>query len=61
MEQLDHQSSKSLERSGYPDCWADFDQNALGGMNVNLKLAGLVNGGVEQSKQTLDVEVSLPR
>ena len=47
MEELDHQTSESLERTRYADRRADFDQNTLGSVNVYLQLSGLVDGGVE--------------
>jgi hypothetical protein len=61
VEQLDHQTSKSLECSRDADGWADFDQNAFSGVDVDLELAGLVDGRVQECKQALDVEVSSPK
>lgn len=36
MEELNHQAGKPLERAWYADRRADFDQNALGSVDVNL-------------------------
>ena len=55
MEELDHQAGESLERARDADRRADFDQNALGGVDVDLQLSGLVDGRVEQSEQTLSM------
>ena len=60
MEELNHETGESLECSRNPDGRADFDQDASRGVDVDLKLAGLVDGGVEQCKQALDIEVSSP-
>ena len=47
MEELNHETSKALERSGYADGRADFDENSFGGVYIDLKLASFVDGGVE--------------
>ena len=60
MKELDHETGKSLECSGNADCWANFDQHALCGVYIDLQLASLIDGGVEESKQALNVEVSSP-
>lgn len=57
MEQLDHQTSEALECSRNADRRADFDEDPFGGVDVNLQSAGLVDGRVEESKQTLETEV----
>jgi hypothetical protein len=53
MEELDHETSESLECSWDADGWADFDENALGRVDVDLKLASLVDRRVEEGKETL--------
>jgi hypothetical protein len=53
MEQLHHQTSKSLERSGNADGGADSNEHVLGCLNVNLKLARLVDGRIQKGEQTL--------
>lgn len=50
MQQLNHQACKPLEGSRNANTRADFDQNALGGVDVNLEFAGLVDWRVEESK-----------
>lgn len=54
MQQLDHQTGETLESSGNADGGVDFDQDALGSVDENLKPTGLVDGGVEQSKKALE-------
>lgn len=53
VEQLDHQTGESLERSRNADGGVDFNQHTLGRVDENLQATGLVHGGVEKSKQTL--------
>ena len=53
-----HKTSKPLECSWNADGWADFNQNTLCSVDVDLELAGFVDRAIEQSKQALDVEVS---
>lgn len=53
MQQLHHQSSKSLKGTGYPHNWADLNENSLGGVDVYLEFPRFVDWRVEQSKQTL--------
>ena len=53
MQELDHETCKPFEGSRDADGWVDFDQDAFGGMNVNLKLAGFVDWRVEESKEAL--------
>lgn len=47
MQELDHESGKTLECSRNANRGIDFDQNAFCGMDVNLKFTGFINGGVE--------------
>jgi hypothetical protein len=58
MEQLDHQACEALERAGNADCRADSDKHVLRRLDVNLQLARLVDGRVEERKQTLRCHVS---
>ena len=53
MQELDHETCKPFEGSRDADGWVDFDQDAFGGVNVNLKLAGFVDWRVEESKEAL--------
>lgn len=47
MKQLHHQTGESLEGSGNTDSGADFDEDALGGVYVDLQLASLVDGRIK--------------
>lgn len=42
VEQLDHQTGEALEGTRNADGGRDFDEDALGGVDVDLELAGLV-------------------
>lgn len=53
MEELDHQTSETLEGTGNANGGADFDQDTLGCVNVDLELAGLVERRVKKSEKTL--------
>ena len=53
MEELDHETSESLEGTRDPDGWADFDKNTLGSVDIDLKLAGFVDRGIEEGKKAL--------
>ena len=55
MKKLDHQTGEALEGTGNADGRADFDQDTLCCVNVNLKFAGLVERRVEEGEQTLRV------
>lgn len=55
MKQLDHQTGEPLECTRNPDRRAHFDQNALGGLDIDLELSGLVDRGVEQGEEALEV------
>lgn len=55
VEELDHQTSETLEGTGNADGGADFDQDTLGRVNVDLEFAGLVERRVEQSEETLRI------
>lgn len=53
MEQLDHQAGKAFEGAGDADGGGDFDEDAFGGVDVDLQFAGFVDGGVEEGEETL--------
>jgi hypothetical protein len=55
MKQLDHETSKSLECTWDSDGRAYFDQDTFGGVDVDLKLSSLVDRGVEEGKETLQI------
>lgn len=58
MKKLDHKTGESLECTGDADRWVDLDENSSGGVDVNLKFAGLVDGRVEEGKKALQQSVS---
>lgn len=47
MEELHHQAGEALEGSRYPNSRADFNEDALGGVDINLQLPSFVDGGIE--------------
>ena len=53
MKELDHETSKSLEGTGNSDTRADLDEDAFGGVDIDLKLSGLIDRRIEESKETL--------
>jgi hypothetical protein len=53
MEELDHQPGESLKGTGNANAGVDLDEDALGGMDVDLEFTGLVDGGVEEGEETL--------
>lgn len=53
VQQLHHQAGKTLESARNPDGRIDFDEDALGGMDVNLQFTRLVDRRVEQGQQAL--------
>lgn len=53
VKELNHQSGKPLEGPRNTHRGVHFNQNPLGGMDKNLKLASLVDGGVEKGQETL--------
>jgi hypothetical protein len=61
VKQLHHQSSEALERSRNPNRRAHFDQHVLLRVDVDLQLAGLVDGRVKQGEQTLKRPVARKR
>ena len=56
MKKLDHQTGETLEGTGNADSRADFDQDTLCCVNVNLKLASLVERRVEEGKEALRID-----
>jgi hypothetical protein len=58
VKKLNHEASETLEGSRYTDSRADFDENAFGGVNVDLEFAGFVDWRVEESKKALCTGVS---
>lgn len=55
MKKLDHQTGEALEGTRDADGRADFDQDTLCCMNVDLKLAGLVERRVEEGEEALRI------
>ncbi len=53
MQELDHQSRKSLVRSGGSNLGVDLDQDFFGGCNVNLQEARLVQWAVQKGQDFL--------
>lgn len=53
VKELNHQPGKPLEGPRNTHRGVHFNQNPLGGMDKNLKLASLVDGGVEKGQETL--------
>lgn len=56
VEQLDHQTRKTLEGSGNANGGVDFDQNTLSSVDKDLQAASLVDGRVEKGKKALGEE-----
>lgn len=50
MQELHHKASKSLESSGDANRGRNFNQDALGGVDVNLKLASFVDGRIQKGQ-----------
>lgn len=50
---LTHETRETLKGTGYPDAGVDLDEDALGGVDVDLEEAGLVEGRVEEGEETL--------
>ena len=47
---MNHETGESLEGTRDADRRTDFDEDALGGVDVDLEFTGLVDGRVEESK-----------
>jgi hypothetical protein len=60
VEQLYHETSEALKCSGDADRRADSDEHVLVRLDVYLEPAGLVDGRIEESKETLTSRVSGP-
>lgn len=56
VQQLDHQTSETLECAGNANGGVNFDQDTLGGVDENLQAASLVDGGVEEGEKALEQE-----
>lgn len=50
MQKLDHETSESLEGSRNTDGGRNLDQDALGGVDINLEFAVLIDGRVQQGQ-----------
>ena len=61
VKKLYHQTCEPLERSWDADRWRHLDQHPLRRLDVNLQLAGLVDGRVQQGEQTLTKRRSVSR
>jgi hypothetical protein len=53
MEELNHETSKTLECTRDADGGVDFDKDAFRGVDIDLEFAGLVDGRVEEGKEAL--------
>jgi hypothetical protein len=53
VEELDHETSESLEGTRNSNGRAYFNEDSFGGVDVNLKLPYLVDRRIEKSKETL--------
>ena len=53
VQELYHETGETFECAGDADGWVDFDENAFGGVDVDLELASLVDRGVEKGEETL--------
>ena len=55
MEELNHEAGEALEGARDADGGGDFDENAFGGVDVDLEFAGFVDGGVEEGEEALSM------
>lgn len=53
MEKLDHETGESLEGTWYADAGAHLDEDSFSGVDVDLKLAGLVDRRIKEGQKTL--------
>lgn len=53
VKELNHQTGKPLECPRNAHGGIHFDQDALGGMDEDLQLSGLVDRGIEEGQETL--------
>lgn len=58
MKELDHETGEALEGTWDADSGRDLDQDTFGGVDINLKLASLIEGRVKQREETLLRRVS---
>lgn len=54
VQELHHEACEALEGAWDADGRADFDQHALGGVDVDLESAGFVDGRVEEREEALN-------
>lgn len=50
VQELDHETCETLERTRDAHGWGNLDENAFGGVDVDLKLASLVDGRVQKGE-----------
>ena len=50
---MDHETCESLECTRNSDSGADFNEDSLGGVDVDLKFSGLVDRRIQESKEAL--------
>lgn len=48
MKELNHQTGETLEGTRDTNGRVDFDEDALGGLDVYLEVAGFVDGRIEE-------------
>lgn len=53
MKELNHQAGKPLECTWNAHGGVDFDQDAFGGMDVDLQFSSFVDGGIEEGQKAL--------
>jgi hypothetical protein len=53
VQELDHETGEAFEGTGDANAWVYLDEDALGGVDVDLEFAHLVNGGVEEGEKAL--------
>jgi len=53
VEKLDHETSKALECSWNTNSRVYLDEDTLGGVNIYLEFASLVDRRIEQGEETL--------
>lgn len=50
---MDHETGESLEGTWYADAGAHLDEDSFSGVDVDLKLAGLVDRRIKEGQKTL--------
>lgn len=53
VQELNHKTGETLESTRNAHCRRNLDEHALGGVDVDLKPASLVDGRIQQSQETL--------